>query len=132
MIGNLTVNASFAAQTKSFLIDHPSTKNKKLQYGSLESPYHGIRLTGKGIINGRVAVINLPKYIKNLVHCDDVNIQLTNINHSKVLYIKTIDIQKNKFTVGVDTVKTEIPNTYEFFWSFTAIRKDVPNLIVEV
>jgi hypothetical protein len=132
MSGALTVNAAFAAQTKSFLIDHPSLPNKKLQYGSLESPYHGIRLTGRDKITSKQSIVQLPNYVKDLVREDDVNIQLTNINHNKVLYVKSIDINNNQFIVGFDKKWTEIFGTYEFFWSFTAIRKDVPALEVEV
>ena len=44
----LEVNGTFAANTKSFKIDHPTKEGYKLIYGSLESPYHGVRLTGKG------------------------------------------------------------------------------------
>lgn len=130
--GNLTVNGSFAAQTKSFLISHPSYASRKLQYGSLESPYHGIRLTGRGVITSKITEVNLPHYIKNLVQKDEVNIQLTNINHSKILFVKSIDIDNNKFIIGVEKKWTEILCAYEFFWSFTAIRKDVSNLQVEV
>lgn len=50
--GNVSITGHLSAATKSFFIDHPSQKGKKLQYGSLESPYHGVRLTGKGEIKG--------------------------------------------------------------------------------
>lgn len=118
------------AVTKSFLVNHPTKKDKKLHYGSLESPYHGIRLTGKDKIIKGECVVNLPEYIANFVAKEDVNIQITNYQHNKVLYVDRIDIDNNNFVVKLDGVLNKFSD-YEFFWSFTAIRKDVEKLIVE-
>lgn len=143
--GNLTVNENVTANdvfvdileanhikaiTKSFLVNHPTKKDKKLHYGSLESPYHGIRLTGNGEIVNGICIIELPEYISNFVLEDGVNIQITNYQHSKVLYVDNIDINQNKFTVKVDGLFNKF-SKYKFFWSFTAIRKDVEKLLVE-
>lgn len=125
---NLTVTNHLSAATKSFLICHPSEKGKMLQYGSLESPYHGIRLTGKNKLINNSIIINLPSYISSLVSEEGINIQITNINHDKVLYVKQINIKENNFVVGVSCL---LPSECEFYWSFTAIRKDVPPLEVE-
>lgn len=118
------------AVTKSFLVNHPTKKNKKLHYGSLESPYHGIRLTGKGTVVNGVSIVDLPDYISNFVLEEDVNIQLTNYKHDKVLYVDTISINENKFTVKLNGILNKLQK-YGFFWSFTAIRKDVDKLLVE-
>jgi hypothetical protein len=83
----LQVNGSFGATTKSFIIKHPTKNGKMLQYGSLESPYHGIRLTGKSKTTKRGVKVELPDYIWNFIKEDSVNIQLTPINCNKVLYI---------------------------------------------
>ena len=118
-----------SAATKSFFIDHPSQKGKKLQYGSLESPYHGVRLTGKGEIKGGKCTVKLPDYISSLVRDDEsVNIQLTNYRHSKTLYVDDISINDNQFTVKCDSW---FANNAMFYWSFTAVRKDVQELEVE-
>jgi hypothetical protein len=137
VVGNISASGigyfnHIAASTKSFLIDHPLHKGKRLQYGSLESPYHGIRLTGKASIKDKVSevTIELPNYISVLVHAEDHNIQLTNINHDKVLFVKNIDISNNIFTVSVKRSWLD-KQEYEFYWSFTAIRKDIPQLQVE-
>jgi hypothetical protein len=143
--GNLTVNKNITANdvffdvleanhikavTKSFLVNHPTKKDKKLHYGSLESPYHGIRLTGKGEIIKGICVVELPEYISDFVLQEDINIQITNYKHSQILYVDEIDINQNKFTVKLDGLLNKFSN-YEFFWSFTAIRKDVEKLLVE-
>lgn len=131
-INNLNASDHIAAKTKSFSVDHPTKPGKKLNYGSLESPYHGIRLTGTGSVYYGECEITLPDYIKDFVHVDDVNIQITNYGHSKQLYVETIDIPNNRFTVKADNFINLFGTEYKFFWTFTAIRKDVPSLIVEV
>jgi hypothetical protein len=128
--GATNVNGAFSAVTKSFLINHPVKKNYKLQYGSLESPYHGIRLTGDGVLNSGVCEIQLPDYISALVKENEISIQLTNYQHNKNIWVETIDIENNKFIVK--TKKSWFSKKqYKFFWSFTAIRKDVSDMEVE-
>lgn len=128
--GTTTIIGHLAASTKSFLIQHPIDSNKKLQYGSLESPYHGIRLTDRAKIVYDSAIVELPNYISSLVNNEKINIQLTNINHSKVLFVKEVNVAQNYFVVGTDRGWFD-NKEYEFYWSFTAERKDVPQLEVE-
>ena len=128
--GNTTITGHLSAATKSFLIQHPVDSGKKLQYGSLESPYHGIRLTDRAKIMGNSVVVELPKYISALISQEKINVQLTNINHSKVLFVKEVNAAQNYFVVGADCGWFDYKE-YEFYWSFTAERKDVPPLEVE-
>ena len=136
IIGNLSASAigyfnHVAAATKSFYIPHPTKSDMHLQYGSLESPYHGIRLTGNGSVKcGDSVVVQLPDYIFSLVHQEGVNIQLTNYQHNKTLFVDNIDVNNNTFTVKCEK-KLFDKGEYKFFWSFTAIRKDIPLLQVE-
>lgn len=119
---NGTFSGHLSATTKSFLIKHPTKEGRKLQYGSLESPYHGIRLTGRDqLINGS-CVVELPDYVSALVH-DDVNIQLTPIGRN-VVWVEEHDLESNTFTVKGD-------QSGKFYWSFTAVRKDIEPLEVE-
>ena len=128
--GNTTITGHLSAASKSFLINHPTQVGKKLQYGSLESPYHGIRLTDKNKISADIIKVYLPDYISSLVNDEKVNVQLTNINHDKVLFVKEINVNENNFTVGMNRGWFD-KNEYEFYWSFTAERKDIPKLTVE-
>ncbi len=128
----LQVNGAFAASTKSFVIDHPTKPDKKLVYGSLESPYHGIRLTGKSKTLDTMAVILLPDYINKLVRPESVNIQLTPIKSDRILFVDAIDIENNKFTVRFNKSFWKFNSDIEFFWDFTAIRNDVEELVTEV
>ena len=129
VVGAVAVSGAFSATTKSFKIDHPSKPNHTLEYGSLESPYHGVRLTGRGKVIKGVGVVSLPAYLKDLIHNDDsINIQLTNLYHDKILYISKIDLLNDNFLVRAKRAKS-LPDL-EFCWTFTGIRKDV-NLVVE-
>ena len=128
----LEVVGSFAATTKSFVISHPTKSGKKLQYGSLESPYHGVRLTGEGkIVNGE-CTIKLPDYIHGLVKQEGSQVQITNIKHGKVIWVEDIDVKNDQFTLKCNIGTIESNNEYNFYWSFTAIRKDIKDLEVEV
>ena len=128
----LQVSGSFAATTKSFVIEHPTKAGKKLIYGSLESPYHGIRLTGRDTLKEGKCKIQLPDYIYKLILHDSVNIQLTGIKCNKTLYVDEINIPENYFTIAYDKAIFESYKDYDFFWDFTGIRTDVPELITEL
>ena len=45
--GDVTFTGKISATSKSFLIDHPTKENKKLQYASLEGPENGVYVRGK-------------------------------------------------------------------------------------
>jgi hypothetical protein len=126
----LEVAGSFAAQTKSFIINHPTKKGMKLRYGSLESPYHGVRLTGEAVIVGNSTTIDLPDYIHALCKQEGAQVQITNIKHDKVIWVEEIDINNDTFTVAINRKKTD-KKQYRFYWSFTAIRKDIEDMVVE-
>jgi hypothetical protein len=127
----LQVNGSFGATTKSFVIDHPTKEGKKLVYGSLESPYHGIRLTGRNMLIDGECKVQLPDYIYKLARPESVNIQITPIKCGKVIYVDEISVPNNYFVVKYDKSLLESYKNYEFFWDFTATRSDVEQLVVE-
>jgi hypothetical protein len=126
----LQVNGNFGATTKSFRIDHPSKEGYSLEYGSLESPYHGVRLTGRGQVIKGVGTVCLPDYLKDLIHDDNtLNIQITNIKHGKTIYVDKIDLQNDQFIVKADRAKSL--GELQFFWTLSGVRKDVDHLVVE-
>jgi hypothetical protein len=124
--GNVDINGILQATAKSFDIEHPNKPGMRLKYGSLESPYHGVRLTGKSLVKDKNCIIVLPDYIADLVEEENINIQITNHKHNKQLWVESIDIKNNTFTVCCDE-----PGEYSLFWSFTAERKDISKLVVE-
>jgi hypothetical protein len=126
----LQVVGSFAATTKSFLIDHPTKEGMKLRYGSLESPYHGVRLTGEGVLINGTATVKLPDYIHGLCKQEGSQVQITNIKHGKVIWVDDVNVDEDCFVVKSDTLVHD-ESEYKFYWSFTAIRKDIEDMIVE-
>lgn len=116
----LHVNGSFAATTKSFVIDHPTKPGWKLRYGSLEGPENGVyvrgRLTGKN-------VIELPDYWTKLVDPDSITVTLTPIGEHQKLYVK--DIKDNTVVIGGS-------KAVDCFYTVWAERIDVDKLKVEL
>ena len=117
----LEVNGSFAATTKSFVIDHPTKEGMKLRYGSLEGPENGVYVRGRLKDSN---VIELPDYWTGLVHEDSITVSLTAIGKSQELYV--IDINDNKVTVGGGD-----DENINCFYTIFAERKDVEKLKVE-
>ena len=114
----LQVNGSFAATTKSFVIDHPSKPGMKLRYGSLEGPENGVYIRGR-LTNEHH--IQFPDYWKDLVDIDTVTVQLTAIG---------VSIQP---TVGyiTEACVNVLGNNIDCFYFIQAERKDVEKLEVE-
>ena len=119
----LQVNGSFAATTKSFVIDHPTKPNMKLRYGSLEGPENGVYVRGR--LNGDT-IIELPEYWTKLVDEDSITVNLTPIGSHQKLYVK--DIVNNTVVVGNENLFGNI----DCFYTVWAERKDVDKLEVEI
>jgi hypothetical protein len=114
----LDVVGHFSATSKSFVIDHPTKENKKLQYGSLEGPEHGVFVRGATSKN----VIKLPDYWKDLVHEDSITVTLTPVHSFQSLYVKS----KTPEQIMVGGVK----KSYDYV--VYAERKDIDKLEVEI
>jgi len=115
----LEVNGSFAATTKSFVIDHPTKEGMKLRHGSLEGPENGVYVRGK--TDG--FVIDLPDYWTGLVDEDSITVSLTAIGKAQTLWVK--DIKDNKVFVGSKC------SAVKYFYTIFGERKDVEKLEVE-
>ena len=116
----LKVDGSFAATTKSFLIDHPTKDGMKLRYGSLEGPENGVYVRGKTT----ETTIELPEYWVGLVDENTITVTLTPIGEKPVLH-SVVEIKDNKVTIASET---EIVNCYYVVYGE---RKDVEKLEVE-
>ena len=117
--GDLTISGTLTAQSKSFLIDHPTKQNMKLQYGSLEGPENGVYVRGK--LQGE-NVITLPDYWPDLIDEDTISVNLTPIGSHQNLYVDTI--QNNQIIIGHT-------NSINCFFTVFAERKDIDKLVVE-
>lgn len=120
----LEVNGSFAATTKSFVIDHPSKPDHRLVHGSLEGPENGVYVRGK--LNGSDTIV-LPDYWKDLIDEDTITVNLTPIGKHQKLYVE--EVSNTTITVGQGGLGLQPINCY---YTVFAERKDVPKLVVEV
>jgi hypothetical protein len=117
--GVVRVDNHFSAITKSFLIDHPTKENKKLQYGCLEGPENGIYIRG---LNDSSEIL-LPDYWKNLIDSSTISVNLTSIGHGNQICV--LDYNSEKVVVSGH-------NDKKYFYTIFAERKDVEKLKVEI
>jgi len=117
----LEVNGSFAATTKSFVIDHPTKEGMKLRYGSLEGPENGVYVRGRLKDNN---TIELPDHWTGLVDEETITVNLTPIGRKALLH-SVVDIVDN--TVVVESANDVVDCFYTVFGE----RKDVEKLEVE-
>jgi cytoskeletal protein CcmA (bactofilin family) len=117
--GVVRVDNHFSAITKSFLINHPTKENKKLQYACLEGPENGIYIRG----SNDSSEILLPEYWKNLIDTNTISINLTPIGN--INQICVLDYNSEKIIVSGH-------NNNKYFYTIFAERKDVEKLKVEI
>ena len=115
---NMNIIGTLTATSKSFLIDHPTKPNMKLQYGSLEGNENAVYNRGR-LTNSNV--IELPDYWTGLVDENTITVQLTSIGEFQNLYV--VDIKDNKIIVGGENINC--------FYFVQAERKDIEKLVVE-
>jgi len=109
VLGNTSISGALnVAGAKTFVIDHPTDKNKYLVHGCLEGPEGGVYYRGKSeIINGESIEIHLPEYVKKIA--TDFTIQITPIyTGKKIDQLYASEIEENTFTVYGENSK--------FYW----------------
>lgn len=117
----LQVYGSFAANTKSFVIDHPTKEGMKLRHGSLEGPENGVYVRGK--CEGSFE-IDLPDYWTGLIDANSITVTLTPYGRKQNLFVRNIANNKVFIYNSDDT----LPYCY---YLIQAERKDVEKMIVE-
>ena len=118
---NLEVNGSFAATTKSFIIDHPTKEGYKLRHGSLEGPENGVYVRGRST----ETIISLPDYWVALVDPDSITVSLTPIGPSGAPRVERIE--NNKVYIF-----SEDSRPLDYFYMVNAERVDVDPLEIEI
>jgi hypothetical protein len=118
--GDVTVAGNFYAVKKSFLINHPSKKNMKLEYACLEGPENGVYVRGKLVDKKE---IKLPLYWKDLVHEESITVQLTPFGSPDIHYVVNCDSKKIKIASQSGKIAC--------YYVVYAERKDVPRIEVE-
>jgi hypothetical protein len=114
----LQVLGDFAANTKSFLIAHPTKDGMQLRYGSLEGPENGVYIRGKSYSN----TIELPDYWTGLVHEDSITANITPFGRQQNLYV---------WRIANNVVYVEGSENMSYYYTVWAERKDTDKIIVE-
>jgi hypothetical protein len=118
--GNAQVAGSFSASSKSFLIDHPTKENKKLEHGCLEGPEFGVYYRGRAQSN----TITLPDYWTGLVRGDSITVQLTPKGSFQHLYV----VSQSLTEIVIGAADGE---TIDCFYTIYGERADIDRLEVE-
>lgn len=113
----LTISGALNAQTKSFVINHPTKEGMFLRYGSLEGPENGVYVRGR--LDGQ-SIIELPEYWWNLVDERSITVNLTPVGRSQDLWVQSTSARLIHLNQPADC-----------FFTVFAERKDVDKLIVE-
>ena len=116
----LTVNGSFSASSKSFLIDHPTKENKKLEHGCLEGPEFGVYHRGTTQSN----TITLPDYWSGLVREGTITVQLTPRGGFQHLYVVSTSL--SQIVIGAADGEA-----IDCFYTIYGERADIDSLVVE-
>jgi len=119
----VSIEGHLEATTKSFNIPHPLLEHKRLVYGSLEGPEHGMYARGSFDVEDerRKVAIDLPVYWSKMVH-PDYTVNLTTYGDYNV-WIKERD--ENGFWVETNSDKE-----WSFDWNVIGGRRDA-KLVVE-
>ena len=84
-------NGLISAENKSFLIPHPTLKNKKLRHGCLEGTEHGIYIRGTLESENNNLILEIPDYFKALCN-DNYTVSITPYgNYNIFIVTKTKD-----------------------------------------
>lgn len=119
-----TLNATYAIaiSKKPFDILHPTKKDHRLRYVSLEGPAAEVYV--RGYLNG-TNKIELPDYWKGLVDMNTIGVQLTPIRMHQELYVDRI---VDESTIHI---KNNAGGTIMCYYMVTAERKDTSKNIPE-
>jgi len=115
---DITSDGTIRARVKSFDIPHPTRKNKRLVYGALEGPEHGIYCRGES----KELKTLLPPEWRAMVNTKGITVQITPIGEWQPLYFKKLHSNWLYFGCGDDR------KNVHFYWEIKGERTDVPSL----
>ncbi len=122
---------NLSGRTKSFLIDHPlSPERKHLIHSTLEGPEVAVFYRGESQLSNGETTVLLPDYFEALTRKENRTVLLTPIfqNGAPVSMLATSTVEDGKFTV----IEIDGKNpSQKFYWEVKAVRADVGILEVE-
>jgi len=115
---DITSSGTLRAKVKSFDIEHPTKLGKRLVYGALEGPEHGVYCRGRA----NELKVKLPPEWSKLIVPSTITVQISSAGKFQPIYFK--EFINNWLYFGCDSDITE----YDFFWEVKGARADVPKL----
>ena len=115
---DITSSGTLRAKVKSFDIEHPTKPGKRLVYGALEGPEHGVYCRGRA----NELKVKLPPEWSKLIVPSTITVQISSAGKFQPIYFK--EFISNWLYFGCDSDITE----YDFFWEIKGARADVPKL----
>lgn len=119
-----SLNATFAiaVSKKPFDILHPTKKDHRLRYVSLEGPAAEVYFRGRLTNNNK---IQIPDYWKGLVDMETLSVQLTPVSMHQELYMDRLEWGQTII------IKNNTGSKIDCFYTITAERNDVEKNIPE-
>ena len=114
--GDININGTLTAQRKSFNIPHPTQPGKRLIYGVLEGPEHGVYVRGES----KSDTVTLPEEWVGLIDETTISVQLTPIGSPDIYFYEKYEN---------NTIKVGGPQQKHYFYYIQAMRKDIEPLI---
>ena len=118
--GDILASGAIMGNSKSFVIDHPTKPNHKLQYGALEGPEFGVYHRGRA----QSDTITLPDYWSGLVRDGTVTVQLTPNGSFQHLYVVSTSLSEIKIGAAEG-------ETIDCYYTIYGERADLDPLVVE-
>jgi hypothetical protein len=115
---DITSSGTLRAKVKSFDIVHPTKPGKRLVYGVMEGPEHGVYCRGRS----QELKVKLPPEWSKLVVPSTITVQITSAGKFQPIYFEKFI--SNWLYFGCDLSINE----YDFFWEIKGARADVPKL----
>ena len=116
---DITSSGTLRARVKSFDIEHPTKVGKRLVYGALEGPEHGVYCRGRA----NELKAKLPPEWSKLIVPSTITVQISSVGKFQPIYFEKFI--SNWLYFGCDS--TDITE-YDFFWEVKGARADVPKL----
>jgi len=114
---------------KTFIIDHPTDSDRYLVHAAIEGPQNRVYYRGKTTLQHGQAFVALPDYFEGLTQEEHRAVFLQNMSGFDKVTVKTQDGKRIKNGV-LHIVSQDKHSQSIVSWEVSAVRKDVPDLIV--
>lgn len=114
---------------KTFIIDHPTASDRYLVHAAIEGPENRVFYRGKVTLQHGQAFVALPDYFEGLTQENGRHVFLQNMSGFDKLAVKNQDGRRIKNGI-LHIVSQDKHSEAVVSWEVSAVRKDVPDLIV--